>query len=163
AHASFAVGDHRRAARLRLHRGDAEILSGSKDERSCLLQVMPQSVVALVSEYADVGCGLVLDLRQLRTVADHHEMLVPKVFERFDNHPDPFVRYHPGRRYKKITFFVLVIKFPDLDRRVDHGSFASVSLPDAASDEMRIGQEMVDAVRRPDIPHTDAMQHPFDQ
>src|SRR5690606_35455849 len=136
AHASFAVGDHWRAARLRLHRGDAEILSGSKDERSCVLQVMPQSVVALIAEQADIGRGLVLDLLQLRAVADHDEMLVRKVFERFDNHPDPFLGYHPGCCHKEVTFRLAEIKFPDIDRRVDHGSFASVSLPDAAPDKV---------------------------
>src|SRR3954462_9976922 len=91
---ALAECDHRRAARLRFERDDAEILFGGEYESSRTLQVALEHADRLIAEYRHIRPGLRANRSHLRSIADHDQLAMRRRAERLDNQIDALVRHH---------------------------------------------------------------------
>ena len=157
--AAAAIGDHRRAARLRLDRRDAEVLLGGEDERARTLHPVDQPLGALVAEPAHVGRQRALHASGFGAVADHDQATLGHRRERLDDERHALVRHQPRRAEVEVLLVAAQCEALDVDRRMDHLGLAPVGLADAACDEVRVGDEAVHTIGAALVPAAQVVQH----
>ena len=91
----------------------------------------------------------------------HDETSSRHARERLDDQADPLVRHQPRGGQVEILPLAAGNEGLAVDRRMDHLRLATVDVPDATADEARIGDEVVDAVRRVLVPQPQPVQQPL--
>ena len=108
---------------------------------------------ALVAHQRHVWRGQLPGLLHLRPTADHDELLVGHPGERLDDHRDALVRHHSRGRQVVILFRRVERELTCVDRWINHRGFAAVALVDAPTDEVRVGDKVVNTASGALIPH----------
>src|SRR5687767_1557869 len=152
-HSSLAARYDRRAESHRLEWRDAEIFNPRKDEatRACHDRYDSRSLYG--AQKLNVGRSLCAIALQQRTPADDDQFLRGR-----GGHPDPevdlLVGHQSGEDDVVIAALVLERRGEErlVDERVHHDRIAPVVATDAIAHEARVGDELRDLARRPDIP-----------
>ncbi len=158
-HASARQRDDRRSAGLRFQRGDAEILIGREDERSCLCQPAVTFAVWQPAEQARVRARDRLDPRALGAFADHHQLAVGKAPEGLDDQVDALVGDELRNRHVGRPANGCGVDRVDRDRRMDDGRIAAVAAPDAIGDVAGDRDEVVDPSAGLPVPRLEPVEH----
>ena len=133
--AAPAVGDHRRAACLRLHRNNPEILLSREEKCTGALHIVTHDIRILIAENANILCRHALYPAQFWAIPDHNEALVAEMPKRCDYKVDPLVRNQSRRREEEIVLFLAHPEILHIDGRIKNGCIASIHLPDAPTDK----------------------------
>ena len=160
--AAAAVGDHRRAPRLRFKRRDAEILVGGEHERAGAGEPPVAHVIRGAAQQPDIGSRRGSDARTLGPVADHHQLPIGQQPESRGDQVDALVRNET--RHRDIGRPACRVRSSRCrgDRRIDHRRVTIVAVADALRDRVRDRDEAVDAFARGAVPAAQAGERAAD-
>ncbi|MNS85389.1 hypothetical protein D3C72_1192530 [compost metagenome] len=150
--------DYRRAARLRLHGHDAEILLGGEHKGPGALHMVDEYLGRLVAQHPHVGRQHGLDAREVRPIANHHQPLVRHGREGFHDQRNLLVRHQPGGGQVEVLAALARAEALHIHRREYHRGRAAVDLADAPRHVGRVGHQQVHAMGGALVPDPHVME-----